>query len=119
MLLWFVEPDVASMALTGKLIEEEVKIRPKICASCLDENVCLGSIQKYFCADVWLSILQAVECVKKHPVWYCGACTSAIMDDSEDSIMCDSCLIWHHFACTSLRQRPKSKVWFCHTCRAQ
>ena len=77
---------MSSMALTGKLIEEEeVKIRPeKIWAACLDENVCLGSIQKYFCADEWLLLLQTVECVKKHPVWYCGVCTSAIMDDSED-----------------------------------
>ena len=62
-------------------------------------------------------LLQAVECVKKHPVWYSVVCTSAITDDSQDSIMCDSCLIGHHFMCTSLRQRPKSRVWFCHVCR--
>ena len=40
----------------------------------------------------------------------------AIRDDSQDSIMCDSCLIWHHFTCTILWQSPKSRVCFCHTC---
>ena len=31
---------------------------------------------KYFCEDAWLSLLQVVECVKKHPMWYSVVCTS-------------------------------------------
>ena len=63
----------------------------------------LGSFQKYFCEDACVSLLQAVECVK-HPVWYSVVCTSAITDNSQDSIRYDSDLIGHHFTCTSLRQ---------------
>ena len=33
--------------------------------------------------------------------------------------MCDSCLVWHHFTCISLWQRPKSRVWFSHAFHAQ
>lgn len=86
-------------------------IPEKICTSYFDDNVCLGSIQKYFCEDARLSLLQAEECVKKHSVWYCGVCISVIMDDSEDAI---TSLVWHH-----LHETIKSTVWFCHACRAQ
>ena len=29
--------------------------------------------------------------------------------DRENSIMCDSCLVWYHFKCTGIKQSPKSK----------
>ena len=54
-MLWFVESDIAESALAGKLIEEqEVETRPeRVSPSCLDENVCLRSIQKYFTHEGW------------------------------------------------------------------
>lgn len=117
-MLWFVESDVAESALAGKLIEEqEVETRPeRVSPSCLDENVCLRSIQKYFTHDGWTALLHVVEAVKKTPVWYCGRCTKSISDDTENSIMCDSCLVWYHFKCTAIKQSPKSKMWFCRSC---
>ena len=48
-LLWFVSPVVAELALSRKgLIEEDqVEIMPeRVTASCLDENVCLSSCRK-------------------------------------------------------------------------
>ena len=118
MLLWFVESKVANSALAGKLIEEEeVEMRPeRVSASCFDENVCLKNIQKYFSCDGWAALLHVVEAVKKHPVWYCGRCTNSISDDTENSIICDSCLVWYHFKCTGLEKTPKSKLWFCRSC---
>ena len=117
-MLWFVESDVAESALAVKLIEEhKVETRPeRVSSSCLDENVCLGSVQKYFTHDGWAALLHVVEAVKKTPVWYCGRCTNSISDDTENSIMCDSCLVWYHFKCTGIKQSPKSKVWFCRFC---
>lgn len=120
MLLWFVDSKVADMAVKGSIIEEEeVEVRPeRVSASCLDENVCLASLQKYFSRDGWASLLQVVSEVKKQPVWYCGRCTKAICDETESSIVCDSCLVWYHFMCSGLKQRPKSKMWFCRSCHS-
>ena len=48
-LRWFVEPEIADAALNGRLItEEKVEVQPgNVSVSCLDENVCLPSCQKY------------------------------------------------------------------------
>ena len=59
MLLWFVSPVIAEVALSRKgLIEEDqVEILPeRVTASCLDENVCLSSCKKCFTGDAWLAL---------------------------------------------------------------
>lgn len=118
MLLWFVDIDISEQALAGKLIEEsEVEVRPeRVSASCLDENVCIRSIQKYFSREGWDSVLSVMRAVEEQPVWYCGRCTCSIRDGSENSIHCDSCLVWYHFKCVGLKKSPKSRVWFCSLC---
>ena len=81
-----------------------MEIRPEpIPASCLDKNVCVQSVQKYFTEDAWAALKQVIEIVKKNTVWYCGVCLKAIDDNAENSIMCDSCLCWFHFCCVSLK----------------
>ena len=120
MLKWFVEARVAESALKGKLIEEEdVEPRPEcVSASCLDDNVCIRNIQKYFTNDGWKALLQVVEAVKKGTVWYCGRCTNTINDEEENSVVCESCLVWFHFRCTGLRKAPKASKWFCRQCHS-
>ena len=44
-----------------------------------------------------------------NPVWYCGLCLEPINDESESSIICDSCLTWYHFHFKSF---PKTRFWF-------
>lgn len=119
-LQWFVEPEVADAAIAGTIIEKkQVETRPEqVSASCLDENVCLRSCQKYFSHDAWMAVLQVMESIKKYTVWYCGRCACSISDDTEDSIVCDCCLVWYHFKCTGIRQSPKCRVWFCRSCHA-
>ena len=115
MLLWFVEQEVATTALARRRLieEEEVETRPEqVLASCLDENVCIGSTQKYFTPDAWTAVVHVTELVKDHAVWYCGTCTRSITDETEDSIVCESCLMWYHFECASIRSNPKSRKWF-------
>lgn len=112
------EPEIVDAAMNGQLIsEEEVEVRPeKVSVSCLDENVCLASCQKYFTADAWLAVLQVVELIKKNPTYYCGRCTQAILDQMQCLIVCDCCLTWFHFACVCLKQSPKRTLWFCRSC---
>ena len=120
MLEWFVEARIAKSAMEGKLIEEEeVETRPEhVSASCLDKNVCLRNVQKYFTHDGWKALLHVVEAVKRETVWYCGRCTNVINDDEEDSIVCESCLVWFHFRCTGLKKAPKASKWFCRQCHS-
>ena len=119
MLLWFVDLQVAEAALTRKQLVEEcdVEVRPEcVPSSCLDENVCLTSIRKYFTPDAWCAVMNVVESMKKNAVWFCGSCTKSICDDTENSIVCESCLTWFHFECVSLKKHPKCKQWFCRKC---
>ena len=80
------ESAIAEAAITGDIIiEDKVEVRPEgISASCLDENVGLNSCRKYFSADGWLAVESVVDAIRKHPVWYCGRCTSPICDEEED-----------------------------------
>ena len=120
MLEWFVGARIAKSAIEGKLIEEEeVETRPEhVSASCLDENVCIRNIQKYFTYDGWEALTHVVEALKRQTVWYCGRCTNVINDDEEDSVVCDLCLTWFHFRCTGLKKAPKASKWFCRQCHS-
>ena len=53
MLGWFVDPDVAEMVIRDD--EHEVDARPeRIPMKCLDENMSVHAIRKYFTFDAWL-----------------------------------------------------------------
>ncbi len=42
-----------------------ISLTKKISASCLDENVCLGSCRKYCSKDAWMSIMSVVDMLQK------------------------------------------------------
>ena len=82
-----------------------------------DDHVHLQSCKKYFTDDGWLAMQNVVETVKKNPAWYCGRLVHMpINDANEDSVQCDSCLVWFHFKCANLKTAPKCKNWFCRWC---
>ena len=120
---WFVSDSVASTALSGSLItEDQVEVRPqRIPTSCIDENVCIKRCRKYFTEDAWLAVMSTVAAVEKKPLWYCGICKEQLQNvcDGQSTVACDSCLIWFHFKCACIKQRPKSQFWFCKTCRSR
>ena len=60
---------------------------------CLEEDMCIQSIQKYFsrearCANV-------LDVLRSNLVWYCGICAREINEKTEDSMKCDSRLTWY------------------------
>jgi len=88
---------VAEVAISRKgLVEEDqIEIIPeRVTASCLDENVCLSSCGKYLTTDAWLALEGVVAAIANNPCYnyFCGRCINPI-DDTENSILCDSCLI--------------------------
>ena len=91
---WFVDHDVAESAMSGYLIREDVEVQPEtIYSLCLDENVHIESCHhKYFSHDAWISVQAVIEVLRSNPVWYYGLCLKLINDESESSVMCDSCL---------------------------
>ena len=121
MLSWFLDRQVKESVLARKWLveEEDVEIRPeRIPSTCLEEDVCIQSIQKYFSRDARCALTNVLGVLRSNPVWYYGICAKEINDETENSIKCDSCLTWFHFQCTCIKQSPKAKEWFCHHCRA-
>ena len=115
---WLVEDKIIQEAITGTAIinEEDVEKRPeKVPASILDENVCLISCRKYFTHDAWDIVEEVMRCVQKNPLYYCGCITNPINDETENSIYCDSCLLWYHFKCIT----TVTKHWFCLSCYSE
>ena len=107
--LRFVSPAVAEVALSRKVLieEDQVEILPeRVTASCLDD----------FTGDAWLALEGVVAAVIDNPCYYCGRCTKPIRDETDNSILCDSCLIWYHYKCVNIKKQPKSKHWFCRSC---
>ena len=122
MFAWFIDNQVKELVLARKRLVEEadVEVQPeRIPSSCLDENVCINSIQKYFSRDAWTSVEQVLQVVKRNPVWFCGSCAKRINDDTDSSIICESCLSWFHFDCVGLTNPPKARQWFGCQCHLQ
>ena len=111
MLSWFVDKKVVEAALNGSLVEEEhIECRPeKVSDAVVDENVDVNLIRKYFSYDGWLLCEQVINQKVKKMKWKCSTCHC---DLGGESIACDSCLLWYHFACVGLTKHPKTKNWF-------
>ena len=118
-LSWFVDATVADRAIKlHNLIEEEdVECKPELVADAVaDENVDIHLVRKYFTSDAWMLVAEAVKHKLKKMVWTCHACFHDLR--TEQSIGCDSCLLWFHFKCVGLTTLPKSRNWFCRSCFA-
>jgi len=121
MLSWFLDRRVKEAVLARKRLvqEDDVEIRPeRIPSACLEEDVCIQSIQKYFTRDAWCALTNVLDVLWSNLMWYCGICAKEINDETEDSVKCDSCLTWFHFQCACIKKSPKAKEWFCRHCRA-
>ena len=117
MLDWFVSAAEREKYIAAKqLIEENlVETRPeKVPYCCIDENVNIYHIKKYFTSDAWKLILQVLEVKRSQDDWSCKVCMKELHDTI--CIGCDSCLDWYHLACIGLRNAPKRKEWFCRFC---
>ena len=97
-----------------------VELNPeKLSCTCVDKNVNLFRIRKYFTDASWSRVLKAVE-VKKMK-YYCQVCEQDLEQEEKGllSICCDGCLQWLHLPCAGLKVAPKQKEWFCQLCKKQ
>lgn len=117
MLGWFVDLHIVTRVMTSdSLIEEtEVEVRPeKVPMKCIDENVCINNIRKYFTFDAWSVVNDVMMWLQSKGTWLCTNCLKDL--HSFESIYCDSCINWYHLKCVGLSQAPKSKYWYCRLC---
>ena len=118
MLNWFVDGPVLEAATKHprRLIgEEEVEVRPEVLPDAtIDEGVNVHQIRKYFTTDAWTLLQEAVTTKRDNYVFKCNSCFHDL--DESPSIVCDHCLFWYHINFVGLKQRPKSKYWFCRQC---
>lgn len=113
----FAEESVVMDALhKGVLIdEEEVEIDvAKIPSSCMDACVRIDEIQQFFTTDGWLCVQNVITTKARMLTYECGMCNKDCMSGS--TVMCDSCLLWHHISCVGLLELPKQRYWFCRKC---
>ncbi|KAL8561131.1 hypothetical protein ACOMHN_033714 [Nucella lapillus] len=117
MLGWFVGPDKASDALNSQLlIGEDVKQDPiAIPEACLDDSVNVDRLHRYFDGDGWTAVQHVYQQKSQDPHWECLQCQQDL--HTQDSIRCDSCMMWFHLTCQSLRSAPKKNYWYCGSCK--
>ena len=67
MLGWFVNLHSVEAALSGTIMTvEDIKQSPNdVSSACLDENVNIDRIRKYFCAPAWKEVLTVISKVRK------------------------------------------------------
>lgn len=119
-LSWLVDKDVANKALReGVLIDEDqVECMPdRVPNSIADENVDIFLVRPLFTQDAWALVEDVYRQKIRKMAWICDTCYRDL--DTEESIACDSCLLWQHFKCAGLLTRPKTKTWFCRKCYAR
>ena len=83
----------------------------------LDENVDMCLVLKYFTSDAWMLIEDVIKNKSENIVWTCHSCHHDL--HSEQSIICDACLLWFNFRFVGLTKLPKAKKWYCRPCHSK
>lgn len=118
MLEWFIDANLAATTLKNPdhlLDEVNVEVHPEnIPDAVLDENVDIHLIRRFFTVDGWHLLTEVVQQKRNKPVFICRTCSHNL--DESSSIVCDHCLLWSHLKCVGLKDRPKTKFWYCRNC---
>ena len=66
------EQDVANKAMQSSILIEEARLEC-IPMKCLDENVCVNMVKKYFTIDAWMVVQNVMEVMQTRRKWDCAA----------------------------------------------
>lgn len=116
---YFVCEKDATRAVMGgeRLSEDAVQQNPSaIPTACLDENVSIQKVHRYFDPDGWKAVQHVYAAFRSSAQWLCELCRQDLTN--MDSVVCDCCLQWVHLKCIGKRTMPKTKFWFCRDCYA-
>ncbi|XP_044584651.1 uncharacterized protein LOC123265079 [Cotesia glomerata] len=81
------------------------------------ETINLNIVQVYFEDDAFQHLNKLIK-LKRHnnTNWTCYSCKNNL--DTDDSVECDKCLFWNHWACVELTEAPLND-WFCPKCKLE
>ena len=113
---YFVPPNDARDALDGRQLDEGcLETNPEnLPDTAFDENIDINSIRRYFTSDAWVRVQDLYETKKERITFRCTSCELDL--HSKPSIVCYSCLEWHHLRCVGRRTKPKTRFWYCRQC---
>ncbi|KAK6167997.1 hypothetical protein SNE40_021909 [Patella caerulea] len=116
MMSWFIDDKIAETCLRSDVLVQpnHVKVPERIPMKCLDENIAINTIRKYFSFDAWKMVEEAMKTMQTKGTWLCKRCCGCL--DAFESIGCDACLEWYHMKCLAMKSRPKQKFWICRDC---
>ena len=118
MLGWFVDKNIADMAMVNKvkIDEKDVEIfLDNVSDAIFDERVQINKIFPYFTEDALFNIKTIIN-QKKSVGYRCTVCVKKLEID-DTSIGCDVCLQWSHFKGQNINESPSNKYWCCKKCR--
>ena len=75
---------------------------------------CIYCIRDVFDENGWNELLR-VRRERAEIEWECRECGADL--DKHASIGCDGCLSWSHMRCLRMTMAPKSRYWYCMTCK--
>lgn len=113
---WLTNKAVVKRVRKEKYIIQEGDVQhPENVSNVIVENeVDVGSIKPYCSKEAWRAVISLMKIKKKNTIWICPTCNYEI--EEQPSILCDSCLVWHHMDC--VKDKEHIKHWFCDKCYA-
>ncbi|CAG5100639.1 Similar to TAF3: Transcription initiation factor TFIID subunit 3 (Homo sapiens) [Cotesia congregata] len=81
------------------------------------ETIYLNIVQVYFEDDAFQHLNKLIQSKRHNNTnWTCYSCKNNL--DTDDSVECDKCLFWNHWACVELTEAPLND-WFCPKCKLE
>lgn len=100
-----------------RIMKHDIDIDPHVLKdSFIDDEVKISSMKNFFVEKVFVQFQAALKKKKEGRIRNCGTCTKKIMRIMRSGVKCDSCLIWYHLKCASLKRPPNNVEWFCPNC---
>ena len=112
-LSWLIGKENAKEVMNDNMAIQDLTLITEIRDSMLDRQVDMSIIKNYCCKGIYEKIRKLVSEQRRKGKWICGTCQGYIK--KERSIICECCLMWSHFPCTGLKEKPDGD-WFCAKC---
>ena len=104
---------------------DDIKDLTGISSATINDEIDIGLIFPKLTEGARQKVGSSVSTLKALGVFYCPVCREKV-DEAEDmtdgggreSLMCSSCMEWIHlYDCSGERRMPKSKFWYCSSCK--
>ena len=108
--------------LGDKYDSDDIKDLTDISSATMNDEIDVGLVFPKLTEGARQKVASSVCTLKELGFFYCRVCRDKIDEDVIDggraSLMCNSCMEWIHLHdCSGERRMPKSKFWYCSSCK--